>query len=633
MPGSGRQRLTRKVNEEFEEFRNDMRAQARRNPGRFINNFMYIKPNRPGAPLELMQRNHPQLVSAAIRQADLEAGRPVRHYELKARRVGISTDCVIEGFTYTWAYDNWDSLIIAHDKERASKLLAMAHIANEHLPIPLQLLIEKESTEHLRFGGTHSGMTIKTAANFMKASRGDGQMYAQCSELCYYDDPKGVLMAVCVLVPYLPGTIIRAETTAQGAGTQAHDLWLEALENNTNIANGKPLAKNSFRAIFHAWQDDPANSLPFNNDIEKAARMEQILFEYPELRGRMEVYMLTPEQVHWYYQHLLTTCFGDTKFMCQEFPCDQEEAWLSSGTPIFAARQLGGYFKNCRAGLLLGVTKKDQGVEGELKVFRRFEDVDETPHADRETEPYIEVWQRPLQGRRYAIGVDSSAGYAKGDFTSMFVLDMITLEMCAEFHGRVEPSDGAKIAGSLALIYNNALVAPELDGLGMALLSHLKEWYWHIYQQRIESSFGLKITDKLGWSTNTSTRPSLIANGKRLFLEKHRQGEESYSMFIKSKGLVQELRSFVTGPGGKPQAAPGKFDDRVMAWLIALIVIFQELYGTVAKEDGALPAPAYAAQGTGDVSSKPKMSQVMEDILEGGRGWAKSTGLFYGDDD
>lgn len=598
-----------------------MRELARRDEDRFMQEFFHIRTTKPGAPLELIKFNYPQQVAHALRLEDKKAGRPIREIDLKSRRVGFSTDMLLSGLAKTWAHDNWESMIIAHDKDRAKKLLVMAHIANAELPIEMQLRLERSTTEQLRFAESHSGMTIKTAANFQRASRGDGQMFGMASEAFYYDDFLAVIQAMAVLIPYVFGTFFGIESTANGAGTPGHDFWLEAVENLARLKEGKPLGKNPFRAHFHAWQDDAANMIPFKNDLHKASVMEQIFFEYPDVQARAEAFRLLPEQVHFYYTMLNSICFGDTIFMQQEWPCDPEEAFLASGTPIFPMRQLGLYFKNCREGELFSIYTKELHDRQICEVFSDFSQLKDAGDVDRSVENYIEVWTRPMPGRRYCMGLDSSAGYKTSDFCSGFVVDMDTLEMCAEVHGRIEPSDFAIVSGSLGRIYNNALIAPELEGLGHSTLSHLKLWYWHIYQQRKDKGHNLEITNQLGWSTNTTSRPVMISNTKRIFLERAKGGNDVMSRFIKSKFLIQELRTFVTGPSGKPAAAKGKFDDRCMAFFITLIAIFHELYGTVAKEDGLLPTPAYTSNNVDTLN--PRMDEVMADILDGGKGWAR----------
>jgi hypothetical protein len=314
----------------------------------------------------------------------------------------------------------------------------------------------------------------------------------------------------------------------------------------------------------------------------------------------------------WYYMHLKKSQ-GDELYMQQEYPCDDVEAWISSGTPIFPGKQLEAYRKQCRPGMLFHVWRSDVRSSKEIMHFSVVDDLHLDDDIKRDSENYIEVWQRPIPKRRYAIGADGSAGFAKSDYSSAFVIDMLTLEMVAEIHAKVEPSDFAILLRSMGHYYNDAVIAPETNGMGLTVLSHLKEKYWNIYFRREEGPKGYKITDKMGWETTTATRPGLITNAKRLFLERARQGDRM-GEFIRSAELVKELQSFVMGKGGKPEAAGGCHDDRVIAWAITLVAIFHELYNTIAKEDGALP-------NTVTVTHDEK-NQRMEDVMEAILDWA-----------
>lgn len=629
MAGSGRQRLTQELADECLSLRQEVRELARINPDRFVRKFFKIKTKVPGAPLQPLNYWHPQRVSRALRAQDKKEGRPIRHFYLKSRQVGETTDCAADLSCNVWAMDNYEALIIAHDKKRAGKILLMCHTFFDELPLPLQQIVQHATQEMIRFKDSKSAVNIMTAANF-EAGRGDTIHAAQASEFCYYDDPVAVMQALEQLLPMLPGTIGLIETTAQGAGTKAHEFWLVALGNARRIKKGKVSlpGDNPYRGYFHAWQEDPRNVKIFENDREKADWLSAMLDEFPDLKNRAENYKLTPEQLGWYYQTLKEKCYGDELYMCQEYPCDETEAWTSSGTPIFPAKQLGRYEAGCRPGTLYACYKKENRVTSDITAFNAFEELYQGSDLDRESDPYIEVWQRPIPKRRYAIGADGSAGFAKSDFSSAFVYDMFTLEQVAEIHGRMEPADFATVLRCVGTLYNMAIIAPETNGMGLTVLSHLKDKYFNIYMRREETARGApKITDKMGWETTASSRPQLIINAKRLFLEKAK-GTELHS-FIRSKHLVRELQTFVQGQNGKPEAAHGCNDDRVFGWAITLVVIFYELYNSLAKDEGALPGGNIWTPAPEEIRL-PKMSDVMDSLLDPElRGWDNSRVKYF----
>lgn len=604
-----------------------MRAMAREHPDRFISQFLKIKVKKVGASLQYMNFFHNQRVGRRLRNEDRRRGKPIRHFYLKSRQVGQSTDAAADVFAHTWSTDNYESLIIAHDKKRASKLLAMSHLFHKELPLPLKLMLEQSSRESMRFQDTNSGFSIMTAENF-GAGRGDTIHEVHASEFAFYKEPKVVMQALEQLLPLLPGTQGIIETTAKGAGTPAHKFWEEALANTARDKAGKTLpGNNPYKAYFFHWADDPLNVIPFDSDRARDDIMNQILFEVPSFVDRMKTYKYTPEQIHWLYYMLKSKCMGDELFLAQEYPSDQAEAWLATGTPIFPLKQLGAYHSNCVPGTLYHPYKKDRIQE--IAFFSNLDDLElvEGDAKEKEShiesgEAYIEVWRKPIPGRRYNIGADGSAGYTESDYSSAFVQDMYTLEMVAEVHGRFEPDAFAMVLKSLGTCYNSAMISPEVNGMGLTVLSHLKT-YINIYFRREETAKGIQCTNKMGWDTNVGNRPGMIIHAKRLFMEKYKAGGERMAEFIRSKALIAELRTFVTDNTGKPAAALGCHDDRVMAFCLTLVTTFHEMYNSTAGEAGNMPGPVLGK--VGEVTN-PRMEDVMAAILDTeARGWSHET--------
>ena len=67
---------------------------------------------------------------------------------------------------------------------------------------------------------------------------------------------------------------------------------------------------------------------------------------------------------------------------------------------------------------------------------------------------------------------------------------------------------------------------------------------------------------KVGWQTNTKTKPMLVNDFVELF--------ETKQMIIKSKDLLQEMKVYEFADDGKMGAITGSHDDLVMAMGMAL---------------------------------------------------------------
>jgi phage terminase large subunit len=68
-------------------------------------------------------------------------------------------------------------------------------------------------------------------------------------------------------------------------------------------------------------------------------------------------------------------------------------------------------------------------------------------------------------------------------------------------------------------------------------------------------------SDKLGYSTNTATRPKMLGDLKEAI--------DGGLIDIYDKPTVTEMFSFIVGENGKPQAETGAHDDLIMALAIA----------------------------------------------------------------
>ena len=118
-----------------------------------------------------------------------------------------------------------------------------------------------------------------------------------------------------------------------------------------------------------------------------------------------------------------------------------------------------------------------------------------------------DVYEQPVPGYKYVIGADASKGTG-GDFSAAHILCANTNEQVAVFHSnRIEPIEFGFELFLAAKFYNYALVAPEVNFDGSALLHGLKQnGYGNIYRRQ---SFGGRIDqamNSLGWFTDKRSK-------------------------------------------------------------------------------------------------------------------------------
>ena len=175
----------------------------------------------------------------------------------------------------------------------------------------------------------------------------------------------------------------------------------------------------------------------------------------------------------------------------------------------------------------------------------------------------FKVWEQPVKGMAYAIGVDVGDGVPGGDLSCANVVRADTMEQVAELAENVDPYRFAEKVVMIAEWYNYSQVAVESNGHGLAVIHRIRELgFWNLYTRRAWDMVQHCWTNRIGWQTTVKTKPLLIDHARECL----RDG----SVKINSKELLEEMLCYVLDDAGRANAMPGKHDDRVMAWMIAL---------------------------------------------------------------
>lgn len=210
--------------------------------------------------------------------------------------------------------------------------------------------------------------------------------------------------------------------------------------------------------------------------------------------------------------------------------------------------------------------------------------VAETIRPEMGLEEGLQVYQEPVQGRRYIIGADSSTGSAF-DRSSDEVIDIDTMDQVAELDSLLKPKEHARQLMELGYRYNTALLVVENNAVGLAVIEHLKEaGYPNIFYTRR----GARAGDSLGTTGNASEGSlgaeylhgvSTQGSNRNFMLNKLEELVRSRVMMIRSVRLKAEMETFIW-QNGRPEARSGRRDDCIMAAALAAW-IRENLYGSV----------------------------------------------------
>ena len=172
----------------------------------------------------------------------------------------------------------------------------------------------------------------------------------------------------------------------------------------------------------------------------------------------------------------------------------------------------------------------------------------------------LQIWLPPVAGREYLVAVDSAGGGADGDYAAIQVIEISSGLQCAELRERLGALETARAAAKLGREYASrsgpAWIAVERNNHGSGVLAYLDstEAYARVYEQ----------DGVAGWLTTAGSKPRMISRLGALLEER--------AELLMSARLLEECRTFITGPNGKTGAAPGTHDDCLMAMAVAQAV-------------------------------------------------------------
>lgn len=173
------------------------------------------------------------------------------------------------------------------------------------------------------------------------------------------------------------------------------------------------------------------------------------------------------------------------------------------------------------------------------------------------------VWKYALADQKYLISADVARGDG-ADYSAFVVFNIQTGEVVADFKAKIPPDNFATLLAEAGKRYNNALVAPESNTYGYAVLMKLHELkYPSIYFEKEKDKFSVMYGDgnigKGGFSTQGGSRAKILTKLEEVIRNKH--------LTIHSSRIYEELKTFIW-KGTKPQAMRGKNDDLVMSLAI-----------------------------------------------------------------
>lgn len=528
---------------------------------------------------------------------------PLRLIILKARQWGGST-CTEMFFAWLQLVHGigLNSLICAQVKDAANEVLDMfTRLVNSYPVCMLHPLGDSYSMNEPKWAGVGNSSNIHRvpqrnckvkigSAEKPDSCRGGDYNLVHCTEVGVWrktegKEPEDIIDAATGGILLAPLTAIVYESTAKGTGNFFHREWEAAKE-----------GASQFRTIFVAWHEIDQYSLPFPTYEEKRQfalalyenRLDENVMSDREEPGKYLWWLwekgATLEGIHWYVEE--RSKYHDHGHMASEYPSDDIEAFVHSGTGVFDKYQVERFKADCRAPMVVGdVVGKAVRGGGALKDVRFISG----DNGLLWIWAYPETFPDERVMNRYLVTVDIGGRWRKADWSVISVLDRYEMMegglpvIVAQWRGHIDHDLLAWKAAQVAAYYDNALLVIESNtidrekdtdngDLSGFILNQIKEAYGNLYAR--SSSDQQAVVDgaetRYGFHTNSKTKPEIISLlvevvREHLYIERDKRCLDEY--------LIYELSD------GKYQAAPGPghHDDLLMTRAIGLWVCYREM--------------------------------------------------------
>lgn len=421
------------------------------------------------------------------------AHRPVRLAITKSRQLGCTTYIVSWLYALTSNIPNRSAQVVAHRRDSARKIhrINRRFYYSQDPQTRRPLEGGRPTKDGLQFGFPHDSEVNIATAGGEGIGRSETVHYSLYSEFAFWDNCEDVYDGLIHNVPH-PGetwdTIIVIETTANGRKNLHYKMWTEAVAQ-----------RNEWTPVFLGWKLDPTAWLSLEN--------RKVTWQERELEYQQD-HHLTNEQLLWARYIRETQCRSSWERFNTEYPASASLAFAYSGYPWFSVTVLDEM-----------LTQATPPVKrGQL----RFPAVNSV-RVEWSDEPYgdLMVWEDPVPGETYVIGVDVSEGVG-ADFTEMVVLASEPPRMVAHFRSnRVRPGAAGVAAYMLGCYYNFGLLCVERTGPGIASLEAIEHGtseytqisggYPNLYYETTYDRRIVEQSSRMGWGQSRKNKDTILS--------------------------------------------------------------------------------------------------------------------------
>lgn len=468
---------------------------------------------------------------------------------LKGRQQGFTTFITSYQLALTITRFNCEGLTLADKSSNTEAIFQnKAKFTYNRLPNILKPTEKYNSKRQLLFEKLNSSWSIDTATKEVGRSRTINFFHG--SECAFWKDGISSIQA-SLGETFTKNAIKIYESTANGFNDY-REMWKSGEHIN----------------CFYQWWKTKEYRLNFETKNMKTKFLNDINryngeWIYDRLRWLRDVQKLDEKQLYWYFKKFKG--YIDKELIKQEYPCTEDEAFISSGRCFFDV-------ENIIKRIDVLERQKDKGIidigyfnfnvitKDDKKMITNIKWVSDINGC-------IKVFERPKEKYPYVLGGDTS-GEGSDSFTGI-VINNITENVVAVLKHEKDETFYTRQIYCLGKFFNWALVGVE-NNFSTYPTKMLSEEYNYpkLYVREKVDNFTNKREKAYGFETTKKTRPLILAELQRIF------NEEIYK--ITDIEILKEALTFIKNEKGRPEAQEGSHDDLIMGTAITYCIKSQQ---------------------------------------------------------
>jgi hypothetical protein len=484
-------------------------------------------------------------------------GRPVRMKVLKARQQGLSTICCALQQQGVQTHPGRNAISVADKLSLPRNWLRRAKRWYQMTPKRFRPHLAVSNSIELYYDMFDSHYWIGSQAG-QTPGMGETIHDVHCSELAFWADPAAIMADLLPAVPKDdPTATVMFESTGQLEGDWWHTQCLMSRDGEDGyamiflpwfITQEYTMTEDAYIKLY----GEPMGDLQ-DDELELVELGKRWIAENPGYADMAGFTGITEGHIRWRRFVVKDEFSGDVDMFRSRYPACFEDAFLETSS----------------LALPLGLLQKHASMVRPAEQFLRLRKGEQFQTHD--ADPFgWKIWKEPEEYSEYAIGCDVATGElsdrtdarSNRDFSAIAVMDRRTREFVATFHAQLQVDHLADQLLEAAKWYNNAWLAPEVEGPGLAVIASIKSYPNIMARTSTPDSDKERVLSKLGWHTGGKTRDILIEDWIR-------EGQVQGHLVVRDERLVQEERTFVVSKTGKREHRAGCHDDLLFAHMIA----------------------------------------------------------------